>query len=93
MSKEQYNLIYAPPIAGATIAAWHKKPGDYFKANETIADIDKWEGVYEISIPKNGILKEILVPVGSDVDPNQVIATYTVMGIVAKLKNFIKRKQ
>jgi 2-oxoglutarate dehydrogenase E2 component (dihydrolipoamide succinyltransferase) len=88
--------IYAPSTfeGTATVVTWHKKQGDYVRANELIVEIEQFQAVYEVSIPTDGILTEIVVHNDSLVVPNQIIGTYTIPGPIAqltnKLKNFIK---
>ena len=47
-------------IADATIAAWHKKPGDFVKRDENIVDLETDKVVLEVPALEDGILKEIL---------------------------------
>jgi pyruvate/2-oxoglutarate dehydrogenase complex dihydrolipoamide acyltransferase (E2) component len=92
--------IYAPSTlrSDARLAAWHHKPGDFFKEFETLADIDQSDAVYEVSIPENGILVEILVKVDSSVTANQIIATYRtdnlrsrLAAVLAKINSYLIR--
>ncbi len=87
--------IYAPATVGnATLVAWHNKSGDAVHANEAIATIEEEKVIYEVSIPVDGFLVEILAQVGSSVTANQILATYQEKNIktiiINKLKNFIK---
>jgi len=88
--------IHAPSTfeGTATVVTWHKKNGDYVRANELIVEIEQFQAVYEVSIPTDGILTETVVHNGSLVVPNQIIGTYRMPGPIAqltnKLKNFIK---
>lgn len=63
-------------IADATVAAWHKKPGDCVKRDENIVDLETDKVVLEVPALEDGILKEILKPVGSTVLANEVLGTF-----------------
>lgn len=63
-------------IADATIAAWHKKPGDFVKRDENIVDLETDKVVLEVPALEDGILKEILKPVGSTVLASEVLGTF-----------------
>ena len=63
-------------IADATIAAWHKKPGDFVKRDENIVDLETDKVVLEVPALEDGILKEILKPVGSTVLANEILGTF-----------------
>jgi 2-oxoglutarate dehydrogenase E2 component (dihydrolipoamide succinyltransferase) len=63
-------------IADATVATWHKKPGDFVKRDENIVDLETDKVVLEVPALEDGILKEILKPVGSTVLANEVLGTF-----------------
>ncbi|MES2205048.1 MAG: 2-oxoglutarate dehydrogenase complex dihydrolipoyllysine-residue succinyltransferase [Pseudomonadota bacterium] len=63
-------------IADATVAAWHKKPGDFVKRDENIVDLETDKVVLEVPALEDGILKEILKPTGSTVLASEVLATF-----------------
>lgn len=63
-------------IADATIAAWHKKPGDFVKRDENIVDLETDKVVLEVPALEDGILKEILKPVGSTVLASEILGTF-----------------
>lgn len=48
----------------ATIAKWHKKPGDSFKAGEVLYDIETEKVTQEVTAPNDGTLVEVFVPAG-----------------------------
>lgn len=50
----------------ATIAKWHKKPGEAFKAGDTIYEIETEKVTQEIAATGDGTLLEILVPEGEN---------------------------
>ncbi|MCD8525512.1 MAG: 2-oxoglutarate dehydrogenase complex dihydrolipoyllysine-residue succinyltransferase [Gammaproteobacteria bacterium] len=63
-------------IADATVAAWHKKPGDFVKRDENIVDLETDKVVLEVPALEDGVLKEILKPAGSTVLAHDVLGTF-----------------
>jgi len=51
-------------MSEATIAKWHKKPGEKFKAGDPLYDIETDKVTEEIAASSAGTLVEILVPAG-----------------------------
>ena len=60
-------------VADATISAWHKKPGEFVKRDENLVDLETDKVVLEVPAPSDGILQEVLKPVGATVLPQEVI--------------------
>jgi pyruvate/2-oxoglutarate dehydrogenase complex dihydrolipoamide acyltransferase (E2) component len=48
----------------ATIAKWHKKPGESFKAGEPLYDIETEKVTQEVAATNDGTLIEVFVPAG-----------------------------
>ena len=69
--------IKVPPlpesIQDATIAGWHKQPGDAVKRDENLVDIETDKVVLECPAPADGVLKEIRQQNGATVTAAQVI--------------------
>jgi 2-oxoglutarate dehydrogenase E2 component (dihydrolipoamide succinyltransferase) len=63
-------------VADATIAAWHKKPGDSVTRNENLVDIETDKVVLEVVAPTDGILEKILKDTGSVVKAEEVIGLF-----------------
>ncbi|MFR9719580.1 2-oxoglutarate dehydrogenase complex dihydrolipoyllysine-residue succinyltransferase [Aeromonas diversa] len=61
-------------VADATIATWHKKPGDMVTRDEVLVDIETDKVVLEVPAPDSGVLAEILEGEGSTVLARQLIA-------------------
>src|SRR5579864_2990219 len=61
-------------VSDATIAAWHKKPGDAVKRDENLVDLETDKVVLEVPAPADGVLKEIKFEVGSTVTSSQLLA-------------------
>ncbi|MFM2482710.1 2-oxoglutarate dehydrogenase complex dihydrolipoyllysine-residue succinyltransferase [Celerinatantimonas sp. YJH-8] len=60
-------------VADATVATWHKSPGDKVERDEVIVDIETDKVVLEVPALESGILKDILEEEGSTVLGQQVI--------------------
>ena len=50
----------------ATIAKWHKQPGESFKAGEALYDIETEKVTQEVTASGDGTLLEILVLAGEN---------------------------
>lgn len=61
-------------VADATIATWHKKPGDLVARDEVLVDIETDKVVLEVPAPQAGVLGEILQGEGATVLSRQLIA-------------------
>ena len=61
-------------ISDATVSVWHKKAGDKVSRDENIVDLETDKVMLEVPSPIDGILKEIIKPVGSTVHAEEVIA-------------------
>ncbi|MGM0564038.1 MAG: 2-oxoglutarate dehydrogenase complex dihydrolipoyllysine-residue succinyltransferase [Pseudomonadota bacterium] len=60
-------------VADATVAAWHKKPGDSVKRDENLVDIETDKVILEVPAPADGVLEEILEDAGATVTADQVL--------------------
>jgi 2-oxoglutarate dehydrogenase E2 component (dihydrolipoamide succinyltransferase) len=61
-------------VSDATIAGWHKKPGDAVKRDENLVDLETDKVVLEVPSTVDGVLKEIKFDTGATVTSQQVIA-------------------
>lgn len=60
-------------VSDATIAAWHKKPGDVVKRDESLLDLETDKVMLEVPAPQDGIMGDILKEVGSVVKAGEVL--------------------
>jgi 2-oxoglutarate dehydrogenase E2 component (dihydrolipoamide succinyltransferase) len=60
-------------VADATIATWHKRPGDSVERDEVIVDIETDKVVLEVPALESGVLEAILEEEGATVLGQQVI--------------------
>lgn len=61
-------------VADATIATWHKKPGDSVKRDENLVDLETDKVMLEVPAPADGVLKEIKKEAGTTVKADDVLA-------------------
>ncbi len=73
MSEFKMPSLGADMDAG-TLALWKVKPGDKFKRGDILAEVETAKGVIEIEVFEDGVITEILVPVGVPVPVGEVLA-------------------
>ncbi|MGD8121964.1 2-oxoglutarate dehydrogenase complex dihydrolipoyllysine-residue succinyltransferase [Vibrio sp. TRT 2004] len=61
-------------VADATVATWHKQPGDLVARDEVLVDIETDKVVLEVPAPEAGILEAIIEEEGATVLSKQLIA-------------------
>jgi 2-oxoglutarate dehydrogenase E2 component (dihydrolipoamide succinyltransferase) len=61
-------------ITEATVAVWLKKPGDAVSADEVLLELETDKATLEIPAPSAGVLSEVLVAEGTDVEVGAVLA-------------------
>ncbi|WP_273857364.1 2-oxoglutarate dehydrogenase complex dihydrolipoyllysine-residue succinyltransferase [Photobacterium sp. GSS17] len=69
-------------VADATVATWHKQPGDAVTRDEVLVDIETDKVVLEVPAPEDGILESILEVEGTTVLTKQLLGKIKV-GAVA----------
>ncbi|WP_408953614.1 dihydrolipoyllysine-residue succinyltransferase [Lysobacter sp. Hz 25] len=74
MSTEIKVPVLPESVSDATIATWHKKPGDAVKRDENLVDLETDKVVLEVPSPVDGVLKEIKFEEGSTVTSQQLLA-------------------
>ena len=72
--KEVKVPVLPESINEATVAAWHKKPGDYVEVDDVIVEIETDKVVLEVPAEEAGVLTEILAEEGETVNAQQVLA-------------------
>ncbi len=63
-------------VADATIAAWHKQPGESIREGENLVDLETDKVVLEVPAPMDGVLESIVAAEGA------VVTAGTVIGIL-----------
>src|SRR5690348_11997894 len=74
MSIEVRVPVLPESVSDATIASWHKNPGDAVKRDENLVDLETDKVVLEVPAPADGVLKEIRAKQGDTVGSQDVIA-------------------
>ncbi len=65
--------VLGESVTEATIAKWLKQPGDAVEADEPVVELETEKATVELGAPKAGVLAEILVGEGEDVEVGAVI--------------------
>jgi 2-oxoglutarate dehydrogenase E2 component (dihydrolipoamide succinyltransferase) len=65
--------ILPESINDATVAVWHKKPGDSVALDEVIVEVETDKVVLEVPATEPGVLTEILAQEGETVNEEQVL--------------------
>ena len=74
MSIEVKVPVLPESVSDATIASWHKKPGDAVSRDENLVDLETDKVVLEVPSPVDGVLKEIRFDSGATVTSEQILA-------------------
>ena len=76
MSIEIKVPVLPESVADATVATWHKKPGDPIKRDEHLVDIETDKVVLEVVAPADGTIEAILKKKGETVKAEEVIGIF-----------------
>ena len=76
MSVEIKVPVLPESVADATIATWHKKPGDLVKRDENLVDIETDKVILEVVAPADGVLEKIIKDQGATVKAEEVIGSF-----------------
>ncbi|WMS87980.1 2-oxoglutarate dehydrogenase complex dihydrolipoyllysine-residue succinyltransferase [Pleionea litopenaei] len=76
MSSEIKVPVLPESVADATIATWHKQPGDHCERDENLVDIETDKVVLEVVAPDDGVLEEIIKNEGDTVVAEEIIAKF-----------------
>lgn len=73
MSIEITVPVLPESVANASVATWHKKPGDTVSRDERLVDIETDKVILEVVAPEDGILEKIVKNTGATVVAKEVI--------------------
>ncbi len=73
MSLEIKVPVLPESVSDATIATWHKKPGDAVKRDENLVDLETDKVVLEVPAPADGVLKSISAETGATVTSGELL--------------------
>jgi 2-oxoglutarate dehydrogenase E2 component (dihydrolipoamide succinyltransferase) len=62
-------------VSDATVAKWHKKPGDQVSRDENLVDLETDKVVLEVPAPADGVLKDISANEGDTVTEGEVLGS------------------
>ncbi|MDC0197795.1 2-oxoglutarate dehydrogenase complex dihydrolipoyllysine-residue succinyltransferase [Candidatus Thioglobus sp.] len=65
--------ILPESITEATVAAWHKKPGDFVEIDDVVVEIETDKVVLEVPAEESGVLSEISAEEGETVSEQQLL--------------------
>ncbi|WP_297481324.1 2-oxoglutarate dehydrogenase complex dihydrolipoyllysine-residue succinyltransferase [uncultured Photobacterium sp.] len=71
-------------VADATVATWHKQPGDTVTRDEVLVDIETDKVVLEVPAPEDGILEAIFEIEGTTVLTKQLIGKIKVNAVAGE---------
>ncbi|HIF9199574.1 TPA: 2-oxoglutarate dehydrogenase complex dihydrolipoyllysine-residue succinyltransferase [Photobacterium damselae] len=71
-------------VADATVATWHKKPGDMVERDEVLVDIETDKVVLEVPAPESGVLEAIIEDEGTTVLTKQLIGRLKVNAVAGE---------
>ena len=83
MSTEVKVPILPESVADATVAAWHKQPGDSIRRDENLVDLETDKVVLEVPSPVDGVIKKIVRDSGETVTSGELLAVIEEGAIVA----------
>jgi 2-oxoglutarate dehydrogenase E2 component (dihydrolipoamide succinyltransferase) len=75
MSTEIKVPILPESVADATVAKWHKKPGDSIRRDENLVDLETDKVVLEVPSPVDGVISKILRDTGETVTSDEMLGT------------------
>ena len=73
MSIEVKVPILPESVADATVAAWHKQPGDSIRRDENLVDLETDKVVLEVPSPVDGVIKKIVRDSGETVTSDELL--------------------
>lgn len=79
-------------VSDATLAAWHKKPGEFVHKNENLVDLETDKIVLEVPAPESGILSKILHQDGATVVAGDVLALLELKDVTEQISPEIKEQ-
>lgn len=75
MSIEVKVPVLPESVADATVAAWHKQPGDSIRRDENLVDLETDKVVLEVPSPVDGVITKIVRDSGETVTSGELLGT------------------
>ncbi len=76
MSTEIKVPVLPESVTDATVASWHKQPGDNIQRDENLVDLETDKVVLEVPSPVDGVLKKIVR------DSGETVASGELLGVI-----------
>jgi 2-oxoglutarate dehydrogenase E2 component (dihydrolipoamide succinyltransferase) len=73
MSTEIKVPVLPESVADATVATWHKQPGDSIRRDENLVDLETDKVVLEVPSPVDGVIKKIVRNSGETVSSGELL--------------------
>ena len=73
MSTEVKVPVLPESVADATVAAWHKQPGDSIRRDENLVDLETDKVVLEVPSPVDGVVEKITRDSGETVISGELL--------------------
>lgn len=73
MSTEVKVPVLPESVADATVAAWHKQPGDSIRRDENLVDLETDKVVLEVPSPVDGVVSKIVRDSGETVTSDELL--------------------
>ena len=73
MSIEIKVPVLPESVADATVAQWHKQPGDSIRRDENLVDLETDKVVLEVPSPVDGVISKIIRDSGETVTSNELL--------------------
>ncbi|MDH3902150.1 MAG: dihydrolipoamide succinyltransferase, partial [Xanthomonadales bacterium] len=73
MSTEIKVPVLPESVADATVALWHKKPGDSIRRDENLVDLETDKVVLEVPSPVDGVVTKITRDSGETVTSGELL--------------------
>ena len=73
MSTEIKVPVLPESVADATVALWHKKPGDSIRRDENLVDLETDKVVLEVPSPVDGVVSKIVRDTGETVTSGELL--------------------
>ena len=79
-------------MEAGTLVEWRKKPGDFVKRGDIIADVETQKGLIEIEVFDEGVIGELLIKEGTKVPVGTLMATINPSKSILETKETTTKK-
>jgi len=79
-------------MEAGTLVEWRKRPGDFVKRGDIIADVETQKGLIEIEVFDEGVIGELLIKEGTKVPVGTVMATINPSTSILETKETTTKK-